>query len=259
MTQQILAEPVGPITQSHRPNRFGRIAKVLIWVVGIIAVLIGFYLWIVYPWMNHWGATDAEVKATFPGDELVPNASVTTTRAITVQAAPAQIYPWIVQLGVDRGGMYSIEWIENLMGLRVKNADRIREEWQNLQVGDLVRFTPKDYFLNPGPGLWVKQMVQNRVIVFCFGMETELPDPCTQTWQFILEPQMDGATRLVLRGQTVGNTGVGAFFGKLFQGPTFIMERAMLQMLKQRAEQLAATSLDDELPGELNSTFAYSD
>jgi hypothetical protein len=161
---------------------------------------------------------------------------------VTVKATPAQIYPWIVQLGVDRGGMYSVEWIENLLGLKVKTADRIHEEWQNLQVGDLVRFTPEDYILNPGPGLWVKQMEQDRFIVFCFGMETEPPDPCTNTWQFVLVPQDGSTTRLILRGQNVGSAGVGAFFAKLFQGAWFIMERAMLLGIQERAEHLAVTT-----------------
>ena len=169
---------------------------------------------------------------------MAPNAAVTTTHAVTVDARPDQVYPWIVQLGVNRGGMYSLEWVENLMGLRVKNADSIHPEWQSLQVGDLVRFTPEDYFLNPGPGLWVKQMEQDSVLVFCFGMENTPPDPCTQTWQFVMTPQADGATRLVLRSQSVGGTGVAGVFGKLFQGLWFIMERAMLLGIQQRAEQL---------------------
>lgn len=205
-----------------------------------MAGLLVIYLWLVYPWMNRWGATDAEVKATYPGDDLVPNSAVTTTRAVTVKATPAQIYPWIVQLGVDRGGMYSLEWVENLMGLKVKNADHIHPEWQSIQVGDLIRFTPEDYLLNPGPGLWVEQMETDKTVVFCFGMENERPEPCTNTWQFILEAQADGTTRLILRGQNIGASGIGAFASRLFQGPAFVMERQMLLGIKERAEQLAA-------------------
>ena len=117
MTQQTLADPAGPSIRTRKLRRFGRVAKALLWIAGVVAVLTGVYLWVIYPWMVRWGATDAEIKAAYPGDELVPNASLITTRAITVQATPAQIYPWIVQLGVDRGGMYSLLWVENLMGL----------------------------------------------------------------------------------------------------------------------------------------------
>jgi hypothetical protein len=242
MTQQTLAEPVGQFPRARAPRRWGRIASLLLWMAGVVAVLIGAYLWVVFPWMTRWGATDAEIEASYPGDALVADAGLVTTRAVTVGATPAQIYPWLVQLGVDRGGMYSLLWVENLMGLHVQNADRIHEEWQNLQVGDLVRFTPEDYFLNPGPGLWAKQMEKDQALVFCFGMETEMPDPCTDTWQFVLTPQADETTRLLLRSQSAADAGMNASAGKVFQGLTFIMERAMLLNIRDRAEQLAANS-----------------
>jgi hypothetical protein len=246
MTQQTLAEPVGQFPRAHAPRRWRRIASVLLWIVGIGVILTGFYLWMLYPWMTRWGATNAEVETSYPGDDLVADAGLVTTRAVTVQATPAQIYPWLVQLGVDRGGMYSLLWVENLMGLHVKNADRIHEEWQTLQVGDLVRFTPEEYFLNPGPGLWVKQMEREQALVFCFGMETEMPDPCTDTWQFVLTPQADGTTRLILRSQSAAGAGMSASAGKVFQGLTFIMERSMLLGIRERAEQLAETSWTQE-------------
>jgi hypothetical protein len=242
MTQQTLAEPVGQFPRARAPYRWRRFATLLLWIAGIVAVLSGVYLWVVSPWMADWGATTAEVEASYPGDDLIAKTGLVTTRGVTVKATPAQIYPWIVQLGVDRGGMYSLLWVENLIGLHVENADSIHEEWQNLQVGDLVRFTPKDYFLNPGPGLWVKQMEKDHALVFCFGMETEMPDPCTDTWQFVLSPQADGTTRLILRGQSATGAGMSASAGKVFQGLTFIMERAMLLGIRDRAEQLAAGS-----------------
>ncbi|MBX2998061.1 MAG: hypothetical protein KF893_06075 [Caldilineaceae bacterium] len=242
MTQQTLAEPVNQLPRARAPRRWGRVASVLLWLAGALIVLTAFYLWAIFPWMARWGATDAEVRASYPGDDLVANAGFITTRAVTVRATPAQIYPWLVQLGVDRGGMYSLLWVENLMGLHVKNTDRIHEEWQNLQVGDLVRFTPEDYFLNPGPSLWVKQMEKDHALVFCFGMETEMPDRCTDTWQFVLTPQADGTTRLILRSQSAAGEGMSASAGKIFQGLTFIMERAMLLNIRERAEQLALAS-----------------
>ena len=78
---------------------------------------------------------DAELAASLPGDGLVPIASAITNRAVTVNAAPEQIYPWLVQLGVDRGGMYSVLFVENLMGLHVTNAETIHPEWQTARRG----------------------------------------------------------------------------------------------------------------------------
>ena len=215
----------------------------LAWLGVTLLVCFVLYLAVAVPWMNRWGATDAELAASLPGDALVPIASAITNRAVTVNAAPEQIYPWLVQLGVDRGGMYSVLFVENLMGLHVTNAETIHPEWQDLAVGDFVRFTPKEYVLNPGPGLWVREMEAPNTLVFCFGMETVNPEPCTMTWQFVLEPQDDGSTRLLLRGRTAatGNAAMDAA-GQLFTGPIFIMEQRMLVTLKARAEALAAQS-----------------
>ena len=70
-----------------------------------------------------------------PGDELVADAPLQTTRAITIRATGDEIYPWLVQMGVGRAGLYSYEWLENLIGLKVENADRVHPEWQDTQPG----------------------------------------------------------------------------------------------------------------------------
>lgn len=223
-----------PVVRRHRWLR--RLA----WFGAALLACFVLYLTVAVPWMNRWGATDAEIAASLPGDELVPVAGAVTNRAVTVNAAPEAIYPWIVQLGVDRGGMYSVLFVENLMGLHVTNADTIHPEWQTLAVGDFVRFTPKEYVLNPGPGLWVREMEAPNALVFCFGLETINPEPCTMTWQFVLDPQADGSTRLLLRSRTAasGNALLDAA-GQVAVGPVFIMEQRMLETLKQRAESLA--------------------
>lgn len=207
-------------------------------LAGVLMTFI--YYRFVFPWINRWGATDSEVQETLPGDELVAKPTYTTTHVVTVEATPEQIYPWLIQLGVDRGGMYSYTSIESILGLHVTNAERIHPEWQHLKVGDLVRFTPEDYFLNPGPGLWVQQMEPPHVLVFAFGMETQMPEPVTVTWQFVLRPQDDGSTRLILRGQNDVGSGIAAALAKLGAGPWFIMERQMLWGIKERAERMAA-------------------
>ena len=73
----------------------------------------------VYPWISRWGATALETADRYPGDDLVSGPRFRTARAVTVNAAPEKIWPWLLLLGVDRGGMYSYDWLENLFGLKV--------------------------------------------------------------------------------------------------------------------------------------------
>lgn len=216
--------------------------KFFLWLAGAIVLLVGLYYLLFWPWLSRWGATDVEVQHSLPGDDLIATPIFVTTKAITIQATPDEIWPWIMQLGVDRGGMYSYLWVENwLMRLNVQNSDEIRPEWQTLQVGDFLRFTPKDFALNPGPGLYVKQIEPNYALTGCFGLENSPPD-CNNaaTWQFVLVPQADGATRLILRSQTAGiNSPTAVAAAKLAQAFQFYMERKMLLTLKARGEMLA--------------------
>lgn len=187
--------------------------------------------------MQSWGATPTEINAELPGDDLVPNANLRSTKGITVQAAPAEIYPWLLQIGVDRGGMYSYDWLENLFGLNVHTTDRIEPAYQAVQIGDFWRFTPKEYILNPGPGLYVKELRQNEAVLLCFGLETKADEACFDTWQFVLHPQADGSTRLLLRSNIKMEATLPI---KLTYFIQFIMERKMLLTLKDRAEDYGA-------------------
>ncbi len=94
------------------------------------------------PWHQRWGATQNEVEAFWPGDELIARPLVSSTHAVTIQAPVSKVWPWLVQIGQGRGGFYSYEFVENAMGLKMENADRILPEWQNLQVGDVVPLAP---------------------------------------------------------------------------------------------------------------------
>ena len=108
--------------------------------VGAITAL---YAFVVRPWHLRWGATDAEVDMTLPCDELVEQPKLNATHAITINAPASKIWPWLVQMGQTRGGFYSYDWLENLVGCHMHNADRIHAEWQELQVGDEVWLHPK--------------------------------------------------------------------------------------------------------------------
>lgn len=191
-------------------------------IVGLVAVIA------LTPWMDRWGATPAEIGAAFPGDELVPAPASFVNRAVTIQARPEQIYPWLVQLGAGKAGLYSYTALETLIGCPLVNADEIHPEWQNLQVGDEVKMCPHD----PAPPPYlVAQLHPSQAVVLGHqdnGVWVDL-------WQFILTPQADGSTRLLLRTRTMMT---GGFWDVIHPG-VFVMEREMLLGIKARAEALA--------------------
>src|SRR6266542_263677 len=89
-----------------------------------------------------WGATDQEANGPLPGDDLIASPDLTATRAITIRTSADRAWPWIAQLGQGRGGFYSYDFLENLLGCDIHSADHIVSEWQDVAVGDDVRLFP---------------------------------------------------------------------------------------------------------------------
>src|SRR6185295_17289451 len=89
------------------------------------------YAYLIRPWHLRWGATDEEVKMALPGDEVTPQPKLNATHAITIRAPVSDAWRWLAQIGQRQGGFYSYTWLENLVGCRMHNADRIVPEWQN--------------------------------------------------------------------------------------------------------------------------------
>jgi hypothetical protein len=190
--------------------------------IGILAVIAMFAL---LPWMDRWGAMNDEIVAPLSGDELVPSPRLLYTRAVTVNAPPEHIYPWIVQLGADKGGMYSYTWLEALIQCPQTNTDRIHEEWQDLQVADKVLMCPDP---NAPPAYEVAKIEPNRAIV----MGHQEDGVWSDVWQFILVQQTDRTTRLLLRSRSSLE---GLLWDAIRPGE-FIMARGMLLGIKERAE-----------------------
>ena len=115
-------------------------------LVGASVAAAGVVVWAALrPRFLAWGATCDEVVRSLPGDDLVANPLYVTTRAITVKALPAAVWPWLVQLGQNRGGFYTYDALENLMGLDIHSAGSIRPEWQDLHAGeDYVTLDPDE-------------------------------------------------------------------------------------------------------------------
>ena len=193
--------------------------------LGILVVLIMFSL---VPWMDRYGATDEEIAASFTRDELVPSPRISYTRAVSINASPEEVYPWIAQLGADKGGMYSYTWLESLIRCPQTNADRIHGEWQSLKVGDKVLMCPD---VNAPPAYEVALIEPDRAIV----LGHQEGGSWTDIWQFILVPQADGTTRLVLRSRSV----MEGFLWDVIRPGEFIMARGMLLGIKERAEALS--------------------
>jgi hypothetical protein len=190
------------------------------------------------PWYSKWGATKAEVKRSLPGDDLVPHPKLETTRAITIQAAAAEIWPWLAQMGQGRGGLYSYERLENLIRCDMHNADRIIPELQNLQVGDKVRFVPDDNL-----AFDVAAIEPGRALILRGDIPGEQATPTTWIWLFFLDPIDEKSTRLIIRSRLVYEPSLGnVLMWRVFTDPiSFVMERKMLQGIKARAEAKGRT------------------
>ncbi len=187
---------------------------------------------------NRWGATDAERCAAMPGDELVPSPKLESTRAIGIDAPPAHVWPWLIQIGQGRAGLYSFDALENLVGCDIHSSNTILPAHQHLAVGDLIRLGKPGYpcfrvaALDPGASV---------VLVAADPVTTEaVPAPVTTatgaTWQWTLEAADGGTrTRLVSRQRITYPTSQTVAW-HLIEPIGFVMERRMLLGLKRRAE-----------------------
>lgn len=196
------------------------------------------------PWMTTWGATAEEAEATLPGDELIPSPRYQTTHAVTVSAPVRRVWPWLVQMGQGRGGLYSYDRLENLVGLGFHSADRIIPELQSLAPGDLVRLTPED--VSQPVAFEVTRVEPPHVLVLGphggkqAAFESGMPYP---TWAFCLTALDPGTTRLVVRFRSDFKPSMaGLLMNKYALEPVhFLMERKMMLGIKDRAEHTVET------------------
>ncbi|WNG23190.1 SRPBCC family protein [Cystobacter fuscus] len=199
---------------------------------GLAAVGAGAFAYLrwVRPWHLRWGATDEELARAMPGDDLVKQPQYVTNRAITLQALPEQIWPWLVQMGEGGGGYYSYVWVERMLGMRLRNTDRILPEFQQLKVGDPLSVETRDEY-----AMRVRVLEPGR----CLVLGSSTPPPWGDaTWTIGLYPLDAHSTRLVSRCRcrfksTWHMLGVLSFLdlGQL------LMEREWLLGVKTRAER----------------------
>jgi hypothetical protein len=198
---------------------------------GVIGSAAAAYIGAVKPWQLRWGATADEVDATLVGDDLVTNPDLTATRAIAVHAGAEQVWPWIAQLGQGRGGFYSYDALDNLVGCDIHSADRVVPEWQDIKVGDQVQ-------LHPDIGLAVTAVQHRRALVLRGGVPIgPVPAPYDFTWAFVVREQPDGTTRLLVRERYAYTQRWARFLVEPTAVVAFVMTQRMLRGIRDRAEQ----------------------
>jgi hypothetical protein len=180
--------------------------------------------------IKDWGATPEEAHATLPGDELLPDADVVTTRAITIAAPPSAVWPWLAQMGPgDRGGAYTYDWIENLLGLDMHSVDVVLPQFQHPRVGDTIVDRQGE------PWMRLEIVEPDRAFV---SRSTD----GNWLWAFVLVED-GGWTRLLSRNRIRVGASLPARVGTQLMVPlSLVMERKMLLGIKQRAERLAAAA-----------------
>jgi hypothetical protein len=197
---------------------------------------------VLHPWRVRWGATDEEVRRQLPGDELVPEPAWSYTHAITISAPRSAVWPWLVQLGQGRGGFYSYEWLENLIGCDIHNVLEIRPELQRLRVWDVVRMHRRGF------GSRVTMLDPERTLVLG-GPPNE--NGSQATWGFHLLDGPDGTTRLLERGRNrIGRGWLDRLgFGPYLIDPIgFVMSKKMLRTIKALAEAGSEASAATRAP-----------
>jgi hypothetical protein len=212
-------EVLGPVSAlAGWPRRIpaGSFRRAAWWLtaLGVVAPVLDHG--IVRPWLRRWGATSEECARRLPGDpEARP--MLQATRAVTVHAPARVVWRWLVQIGQDRGGFYSYDWLENLAGCELRSAEELHDEWQHREPGDAL-------FLFPGYATRLAEVHPPRALVI------------EQWGAYIVKPVDESTCRLLARSNTERSS-AGVMYVLLIELPHAIMERKMLLGIKKRAER----------------------
>jgi hypothetical protein len=172
-----------------------------------------------------WGATEVEADARLPGDELLDEPDGVATRAIEIDAPPSAVWPWLAQMGpAPRGGAYTYDWIENLLGLNMHSADEVLPEFQNPEVGDTIGF---------GANRMRLERVEPEHVLAWRSQNGNW------VWTFVLGPD-NGGTRLISRNRFRLPRLIDRLGMVPMEPASLVMERKMMLEIKKRAERLAS-------------------
>jgi hypothetical protein len=220
----------------------------LLFVFGFLVIVVIGALWELRRWAGRWGTAAEELAQVWPGDELSPNATEITTRAVSIAAPAETVWAWLIQIGQDRSGFYSYTWLENLFRCAMPRVERIVPDWQQRTVGDIVWLAKRERYRGEARQKVVR-VDRGRVLSLAspadWGRLVRHETSAGGTWTFILVPVNAGTTRLVVRSRgPEAQTALGRLFWlMLFEPAHFIMERKMILRIKQLAEAKRAMAL----------------
>ena len=196
----------------------------------VILALVLLYWFPIRRWMNGWGTTPADLARTMAGDSLLPEYRYSGTTSVIIEARPEHVWPWLVQMGYKRGGLYSYDWLDRLFGyLDRPSATRILPEFQHLEVGERIP-------MGIGPAWPVAVVDPNHALV----LDMRNLGPIDWVWQFGIYAVGDNRTQLVSRSRVRARNVFARLMTHGIEPAGFIMTRRMLLGLKERAEALRA-------------------
>ncbi len=183
-----------------------------------------------------WGTSDGELEMPLPGDDYLPAPDLQATRAITINAPSSHVWPWLAQLGQNRGGFYTYDWLENLAGCDIHTSNFIVPELRIRAVGDEVKLAPS---------------AAQKVVAFEEGHHfvlrgavatdgTNAPAPYDFTWAFVLIGSAPGTTRLIVRERYAYLAGWAGVLAEPVEMVSFLMSQRMLRGIRERAERRTA-------------------
>ncbi len=212
----------------------------------LASLLLGFFL-LVRPWYRTWGADPALQQAALPGDHLLFQGKPRETRAIVIRAPAQSVWPWIAQIGQDRGGFYSFEILEDLAGCEMTNLGRLIPALQHWKMGDKLWMYPPEKAGGIGQAPLALHEPGHALVFYTRRPGTSLTDPPDGTWAFVVEPIDGDSSRFIMRGRGRGSLGLlgTAFERSVFEPIHFAMERRMMEGVKARAEGRSVSKAAD--------------
>jgi hypothetical protein len=250
----------GTLQMGHRPSPYVAEVQDMRLIRALLSVLVSMivagavaYVVAIRPRLK-WGVDPQEAELPIPGDDLIAEPSATETRGVTIDAPVAAVWPWLVQMGYERGGWYSYDGMDS----RHPTATEILPEFQNLAQGDIMP-------THPGGGFRVAVMEPERALVLFTdtdlvreqaeraaaegrsypgaGTRASYPE-FAASWAFLLEPTHDGKTRLIerFRARTPGAGPARAVMGEIMGTGMVLMTRKQMIGIKERVERLAAAA-----------------
>ncbi len=218
---------------------------------GIFIILACYLTWFLKPIRNRWGLTKKEAARALPGDDLVQNPRSVFSHGIEINAPATDVWPWVAQMGRGRGGFYSYEALENIIGLGIYNTDVILPDYQNPQVGDIIPFGPDN-----GYPLAIVEEGRAMVIENYDDLDKKMRyDPAEYlpenylhlSWLWFVEAIDENRSRFISRNRVDYNPSLkNRFIFKVLSGPiVFAMDRKMCLGIKKRAERMTQEQRSD--------------